>query len=203
MSKIYSTQELIEVLAAEQRACMNGERLHLAALSAGLSPLLDQFVEPVGLQKFTAYDNFRRTIHEYQREHQVSGLIWQTVYLRDFELSLPLLHEQLISLGSDRRTLKSNKNKVIRFWQQVTQGMELFLSLQGGKCFKPATLTDVEHIVDRTEWAVLTHHGREERLEIILQLGWGKPEEATYRRGFPESGSEFIHAVFPGYEPLG
>jgi hypothetical protein len=34
-------------------------------------------------------------------------------------------------------------------------------------------------------------------------LGWGKPEVARYRRGFPESGSEFVHAVYPGQQPLG
>lgn len=40
-------------------------------------------------------------------------------------------------------------------------------------------------------------------LEMILQLGWGKPEEAYYKRGRPGSGSEYIHAVNPGNRPIG
>jgi hypothetical protein len=40
-------------------------------------------------------------------------------------------------------------------------------------------------------------------LEIILQLGWGQPQEAAYKRGRPLAGSEFIHAVNPGCYPIG
>jgi len=40
-------------------------------------------------------------------------------------------------------------------------------------------------------------------LELILQLGWGQPQEATYKRGRPLAGSEFIHAVNPGCYPIG
>jgi len=38
-------------------------------------------------------------------------------------------------------------------------------------------------------------------LEMLLQLGWGKLEEAAYRRGWPVSGSEYVHAVKPGKLP--
>jgi hypothetical protein len=61
---------------------------------------------------------------------------------------------------------------------------------------------DVSAIAYSTEWANLSGHGNLRFLEIILQLGWGKPEEASYKRGWPASGSEYIHAVNPGEYPI-
>jgi hypothetical protein len=62
---------------------------------------------------------------------------------------------------------------------------------------------DVGAIAYRTEWANLFQHGNSTFLEVILQLGWGKPEEASYKQGWPTSGSEYIHAVNPGKRPIG
>jgi hypothetical protein len=81
--------------------------------------------------------------------------------------------------------------------------MDLYLSMSGGKFHQQMTLADGDRIIDRSEWASLSQQGKSTSLEIILQLGWGVPEEATYRRGFPHSGSECIHAVNPGNQPLG
>jgi hypothetical protein len=203
MAKIYTTQDLIKILAEERRACINGQRLNLAAVPCGINPLIDQFLQPEGIQKFTAYDNFRTTIHRYQREHQVSGIVWQQVTLRNQTLRFPKIDDQLISLWSDLKLLRSAKEPVLVFWRSVIQDLDLYLSLQGGKCHQAVTIADVERIVQRSEWATLSHHGKAEGLEIILQLGWGRPEEALYRRGFPESGSESIHAVYPGRHPVG
>ncbi len=80
--------------------------------------------------------------------------------------------------------------------------MDLYLSLNGGKFHRQIELADVERIVQRSEWATLCKLGNERCLEIILQLGWGKPDQAAYRRGWPESGSESIHAVIPGSHPI-
>lgn len=44
--------------------------------------------------------------------------------------------------------------------------------------------------------------GKIELLEMLLQLGWGQPSEAGDRRGWPQSGSENIHAVKPGQRPI-
>ncbi|MEB3292341.1 MAG: hypothetical protein VKJ24_04205 [Synechococcales bacterium] len=203
MLKTHTTEELIQILKDEQRACMNGERLHLSNPVAGISPFLDRFIEPVGFQKFAAYDNFRKTIHQYQRDHEVSGLLWQHLILRQQAACFPHPHEQLITLPSDLIILQSAKAEVLHFWQRVTEGMTFFLSLQGGKQFQAATPADVQRLGNRCEWAIVSSQGRDAHLEVILQFGWGKPEEAQYRRGFPESGSDFIHAVFSGHTPIG
>jgi hypothetical protein len=200
--QVYSTAELIEILAQERRNCMAGRRLDLAATPSGINPLLDRFIEPMGIQKFTAYENFRQTIHQYQHEHQVSGLVVAPVQVGENILQFPRLHEQLVSLQSDQRVLRAAKSQVVEFWRNCLGEMVLFLSVQQGKVFEALDLAGAERIISRSQWAVIEVQGRDRGLEIILQLGWGKPEEALYRRGFPESGSEFIHAVFPGHNPI-
>jgi hypothetical protein len=203
MVPAYKTSELLEILEREQRACMRGERLNLTTASCGASPFIDQFLESSGLQQFAAYDNFRRTIHNYQLTHQISGIVWESITIHDRSTRFPKIHDQLASLPSDLRLLSQMKSPLVVFWQQAIAGMELYLALQGGKTFQPARLDDVAHIYHRTQWAKLSHQGSGQNLEIILELGWGQPEEACYRRGFPTSGSEHIHAVFPGQQPLG
>jgi hypothetical protein len=201
MSQVYSTEELIQILADERRACMNGERLNLAASASG-SPLLDQFLNPDGIQKFSAYRDFKAAVHRYQQQHQVSGIVWRQLTMQGKTLRYPAVDEQLVALLSDLAILKAAKASILTFWYSVTQDMDLYLSINTGKDYRQITLNDVGAIAHKTEWASLYQHGNSRFLEIILQLGWGKPEEASYKRGWPTSGSEYIHAVAPGKRPI-
>lgn len=203
MSKIYSTDELITILSRERQACMNGQRLNLAAMPSGINPLLDRFVNSDGIQRFTAYRDFRTAIHQYQIKHQVSGIVWSSINVDGKTYVFPRIHEHLVSLPSDLAILRAEKMTSVQFWQTITTGLDLYLSMNSGKLHQLVIQEDVDRILQRSEWAVLSQQGKGETLELILQLGWGKPEEAVYRRGFPESGSEYIHAVQPGYVPIG
>jgi hypothetical protein len=203
MSKDYSTEDLIKILADERRACISGQRLNLKASPSGISPLIDQFVKKDGIQKFTAYNDFRAAVHQHQREHQISGIVWQTLTIRGKTLRYPKVDDQLIGLPKDLLLLQTAKDAVIAFWQDVTADMDLYLSLNGGKLHRQIEIADFDRIVQRTEWASLCKLGNDRSLEVILQLGWGEPEQATYRQGWPESGSEYIHAVNPGNRPIG
>jgi hypothetical protein len=118
-------------------------------------------------------------------------------------LRFPKVDEQLVALPADLELLRTAKPAILEFWWEVSAGMDLYLSLNAGKIYQPIGNVDVDRIVQRTEWASLCKQGKNIDLEIILQLGWGKPEEACYRRGFPASGSEYIHAVHPGQCPIG
>ncbi len=202
MSQVYSTAELLNILATERRACMNGQRLSLAASPTGFNPVLDQFLRTDGIQKFTAYNDFRATIHQYQRDHQVSGIVWHTVSHQGKTLHYPKVDEHLIALPSDLEMIRAAQGSVYRFWCEWTPGMDLFLSLTGGKVHQPIRCADVQRIAQRTEWMTLCTQGSGPSLELILQMGWGKPEESAYRRGFPDSGSEYVHAVQPGSQPI-
>jgi hypothetical protein len=202
MSEVYSTEELIKILADERRACMNGQRLNLAASASG-NPLIDRFLKPDGIQKFSAYRDFKAAVHRYQQQHQVSGIIWRQLTLKGQTLRYPVVDEQLMALKSDLEILKAAKDSMVAFWGNVTLGMDLYLSITTGKEFRQIMPDDVGAIAYRTEWANLFQHGNSTFLEVILQLGWGKPEEASYKQGWPTSGSEYIHAVNPGKHPIG
>lgn len=202
MSEIYSTEELIKILADERRACMNGERLNLTASVSG-NPLLDQFIKPDGIQKFSAYRDFKAAVHRYQQQHQVSGIVWRQLTVKGTTLSYPAVDDQLIALPSDLETIKAAKASILAFWWQVTGEMDVYLSINLGRDYSQIQPNEVEAIARKAEWANLTQHKNLNFLEIILQLGWGKPEEASYRWGLPRSGSEYIHAVNPGQRPIG
>ncbi len=202
MSKVYTTEELIQILTEERKACLTGKRLKLDVKVSG-NPVIDQFIKTEGLQKFTAYQDFKAAIHQYQREHQVSGIVWRQVNVKGESLRFPEVDGQLIALENDLKILKSTKNSILEFWYQVTVGMDFYLSVSNGKQYQKIIIEDIKRIDHRSQWASLWKWEKSDFLEIILQLGWGKPEEACYKRGFPESGSEFIHAVNPGQQPIG
>jgi hypothetical protein len=202
MSKVYTTQELIQILATERQACLKGKRLKLEIKISG-NPVIDQFISTDGLQQFTAYQDFKAAIHEYQKENRVSGIIWREVTVKGKNLHYPEIDTELIALNGDLEILKAAKNSIVEFWYEVTEGMDLYLSFNNSKQHQQIVTSDVERIVQRTEWASLCKWENSSFLEMILQLGWGKPEEAYYKRGRPRSGSEYIHAVNPGNRPIG
>ncbi|MEA5570243.1 hypothetical protein [Calothrix sp. UHCC 0171] len=201
MTNVYTTQELIQILASERQACLKGERLKLDVTVSG-SPILDQFIRADGLQKFTAYQDFKAAIHQYQRENNVSGIIWREVIVKEKRFSYPEVDTQLLALDSDLEILKAAKDKILLFWNEVTVGMDLYLSIHHGKLHQKIEREDYFRIAQRSEWAGLLVYEKSDFLEIVLQLGWGKPEEACYKRGFPTSGCEYIHAVNPGQQPI-
>ncbi|TAE61934.1 MAG: hypothetical protein EAZ87_00495 [Nostocales cyanobacterium] len=202
MNKVYNTQELIEIIAAEKQACLKGERLKLDVAVSG-NPVIDQLITTEGLQKFTAYQDFKASIHEYQRQNQVSGIVWKDLTVKGKTLNYPEVDSHLVALESDLEILKAAKKPMLEFWHQVTADMDLYLSLSNGKNHEKINTLEVERIANRTEWASFLKWENHNFLELILQMGWGKPEEAAYKRGRPHSGSEFIHAVNPGNYPIG
>jgi hypothetical protein len=201
MSKIYTTQQLIQILANERQACLHGQRLNLAVKASG-NFVIDKYLKIEGLQKFTAYQDFKAAVHGYQREHNVSGIIWRQLTIKGKTFCYPEVDAQLIALPSDIEVLKGFKAAIIAFWDAVIAGMDIYLSFNHGKDYRQIILADVDRVIQRTEWASLWKSENSNFLEIVLQLGWGQPQEAAYRRGWPDSGSEYIHAVNPGSRPI-
>jgi hypothetical protein len=109
MSKVYSTAELIQILEAERQACLQGRRLNLTETPSTGNPVIDRFLTSEGVQKFTAYQNFKAAVHEYQQEHQVSGIVWREMTVKGNTLRYPAVDDQLIALPIDLMTLKAAK----------------------------------------------------------------------------------------------
>ena len=203
MTEIYSTQELIEILERERRACLKGERLNLAATPFIGNFVIDRWLKPDAVQKFAAYQDFKTAVHQYQQEHQVSGIVWRQMMANGETLNYPQVDDRLIALQGDIDTLKSAKASIWRFWDKITAEMDLYLSINGGKDYQLVTPEEVKALDWRTEWANLWKWEREEFLEIVLQLGWGQPHDSYYRHGSLASGSEYVHAVRSGTQPIG
>lgn len=202
MTEVYSTEQLVQILAAEQRSCMNGQRLTLSARVSGVNPIIDQFINAEGIQKFTAYLDFRAAVHRYQREHQVSGIIWREITIRGRTLLYPQVDEQLIALDRDRDTLKAAKTDVLAFWLEQSAGMDLYLAIDQGREYQALTPAKVQGLACKTEWATLTKREQGNFFQLVLRLGWGEPGQSLYQRGWPEAGSELIYAVYPGDAPI-
>src|SRR4028119_2079781 len=115
MPQVYSTEELIKILADERQACLNGKRMTLAATASG-NPLIDKFIKSDGVQKFTAYQDFKAAVHRYQRENDVSGIVWRQLTVKGKTLSYPEVDAQLIAVQSDIELLKNFKAHIIAFW---------------------------------------------------------------------------------------
>lgn len=199
---VYTTEQLIKILADERHACLQGQRLKIATTTSG-NPVIDKFIKSDGVQKFNAYQDFKAAVHSYQKEHKVSGIIWRQISVKGKTLRYPEIDSQLIALPNDLETLNRFKASVISFWQQVTAGMDLYMSVRNGIEYRLVMPMDVDRINQRTEWASVCKWEKANFLEIVLQLGWGQPAEAAYKRGWPVSGSEYIHAVIPGSLPIG
>ncbi len=201
MADVYTTEELIQILERERRACLRGERLNLTSAIARINPAIDPFLNTEAIQKFTAYMDFRATVHRYQQQHQVSSIIWRQVTIREQTLRLPEVHDQLLALPQDLELLQAYKGAIAAFWWQVTVGMELHLRLNRYGHFRPTTEAEVKHLFQKTAWASLSKYEFANNLEVILTLGWGNPREALDQRASATAGSEVVHAVPPGDYP--
>lgn len=203
MVKVHTTEELIEILAAEHRACLRGERLNLSATPYIGNMAVDRWLNPEAMQRFSAYQDFKSAIHRYQQQHHVSGIVWRDIQLNGQTLQYPQVHEYLIALESDLDILQRSTPDILAFWERTTAHMDLYLSVNQGKNYDRITLADVEALTLRTDWANLWKWENESFLEVVLQLGWGQPHEAAYRRGSLASGSEYVHGVPSGRRPIG
>src|SRR4028119_2139416 len=156
-SRTSDAAPLTSSLDGARQACLRGRRLNLTETPATGNPVIDRFLKSEGVQKFTAYQNFKAAVHEYQREHQVSGIVWREIAVKGNTLRYPAVDDELIALPVDLITLKAAKISMLEFWQQVTAGMDLYLSINSGKDFRSIEPVDVEAIAQRTEWASLSN----------------------------------------------
>jgi hypothetical protein len=198
MTRLYTTQELAQILAQEREACLRGDRLNLTTPTPRVNPVVDTFVNVEGVQKFKAFCDFREAVHAYQRSHDVSGLLWRTFEVKSQSICFPEVDEHLIALPQDLEILATYKTAIFIYWQQAAQGMDLYRQQLKPIPAEPTTSIQAELDACQAQWAYLHKLEYAEALEITVQLGWGNPKEALYQKNWPESGCCFIHAVEPG-----
>ena len=185
---VYSTSELIEILDRELQANWRGERVLLSPAERLNNPAIAMALDPGKLSKVFAYREFRSQVHAYQLEHGVSGIVWRTCRFQDCELNLPEVHNHLVAIDGDKEILQAAKSTVLKFWDEMTDGMKFWLS---DKTLKLLSSPDLESLIERAEWATVDAA----REELYLGLCWGKPEDCQCDWARPESGCDRVIAA--------
>lgn len=184
----YTTEQLIEILDEELRANWKGKRIVLSSEERLNNPVIAKAMDMRKISKVFAYQDFRLQIHEYQREHQVSGIIWRECNFLDRSVRFPEIHDQLIAIDSDKPILRNAKQAVLAFWHQVTKGMNYFLA---GDPPEKTTEEMINQWESQTEWADVDAT----RSEVYLGLCWGNPKECHCQWAKPHSGCYRIIAT--------
>ncbi|WP_206815622.1 hypothetical protein [Chroococcus sp. FPU101] len=185
---IYTTQQLINILDTEMRATCNGERILLNCANRIDNPVLAKALNLEKVGKVFAYQDFRRQIHEYQREYQVSGVIWRVCTFNNQTIQFPEIHNQLIAVSGDKEILMAAKSSILEFWQEMTQNMKFWLAVD---CQFPISEKMIADLIQQAEWAEIDAT----RTDLYLGLCWGDPKEYIYQWAKPESGCHRIIAA--------
>jgi hypothetical protein len=184
----YSTQQLLDILDQELRATWKGKRILLSSAERLDNPVVAKALDMQKVGKVFAYQDFRRQVHEYQQEYQVSGLIWRDCHFQGRSVRFPELHNQLIAVAGDKERLMAAKTEILEFWQICTQGMGFWLAAHHHRPLRPDSLAD---FIQETEWAELDAT----QSELFLGLCWGNPQDYQYDWAKPESGYHRIVAA--------
>lgn len=185
---IYTTQQLINILETEMRATCNGERILLSSANRIDHPVLAKVLDLKKVGKVFAYQDFRRQIHEYQREYNVSGVIWRVCTFGNQTIQFPEIHNQLIAVRGDKEILMSAKASILSFWREMTQNMNFWLAID---CRFPISEAMIAEMIQQAEWAEIDAT----RTDLYLGLCWGDPKEYIYQWAKPESGCHRIIAA--------
>jgi hypothetical protein len=184
----YTTEQLLDFLDQELRATWKGERVVLSSADRLDNPVISKAIGTDKLSKVYAIQDFRAQIHDYQRQHGVSGLVWHTCWFQGRSLRLPELHPQLIAIPADKLALVAAKPALIQFWREAIVDLQLWLA---GQEPEATTLDHVETLIATSEWAELAAT----RTELYLTLCWGDPKDCHCDWARPESGCDRIIAA--------
>jgi hypothetical protein len=186
----YSTQELIEILEAELRANWQGKRLLMSSESRIDNPVIAKAIDLGKVSKVFAYQDFRSQIHQYQKEHQVSGIVWRLCGFRGMSISVPELHNQLTLIPGDKEILMAAKRSIIDFWNQATTIMKYF-QFTNRTQYHQISPEIVDKLISQAEWLEIDS-GCE---EVYLSTCWGNPLESQYTWAKPQSGCDRLVAT--------
>jgi len=191
---VYTTQELIDILEAELKANWQGKRLLMSSPFRIDNPVIAKAINLNNVSKVYAYRDFRAQIHQYQHQHQISGIVWRSCQFKDHSISIPELHNQLTAVTGDKEILVNAKQSIIDFWYQTTKKMKYFLA---DNIYSEISSLSLEIMIAKSEWAEI-YSGLN---ELYLGLCWGNPTESQYLWARPQSGCDRIIAA--NHQPSG
>jgi len=191
----YTTNELIEILDRELKENLKGKRVVLSSAQRINDPVVAKALNMDRVNQVFAYRDFRAKIHEYQLEHEVSGIIWRTCTFDSQSITYPEIHSQLVSIPTDKNILISARLDILDFWYRVTANLKFWLvnnnAKSNGSHHQPISLSYLQKLIQQTEWAEIDAA----RTEVYLGLCWGNPQDHQYQWAKPQSGCDRIIAT--------
>lgn len=187
----YSTKELIEILDRELKESLKGKRVVLSSTQRINDPVVAKALNMDRVNTVFAYRDFRSQIHEYQQNHQVSGIVWRTCTFEQQSITYPEIHNQLAPIPSDKAILVGAKSEILDFWYRTTAKMRFWLVNNNRNDHQSISLEYLQKLIKQTEWAEVDAA----RTEIYLGLCWGDPQEHQYQWAKPKSGCDRIIAT--------
>ncbi len=184
----YTTAQLLDILDAEMKAAVRGDRLLLSTDSRIDDPVIAKAIGPQKLSQIYAFRDFRDQIHQYQIAEGVSGIVWRDCHFQGNSVHFPEIHPQLTATAEDKLRLGAAKGAVISFWRDAIAGLDLW---RAGNPPEPIERSRVETLIDHAEWADV----EATRSELYLLLCWGNPKESYYAWAYPESGCDRVIAT--------
>jgi len=184
----YTTAQLLDIIDAEMKAAVRGDRVLLSTDSRIDDPVIAKAIGPQKLSQIYAFRDFREQIHQYQIAEGVSGIVWRECTFKGHTVRFPEIHPQLTATAEDKLRLSAAKGAVISFWREATTDLSLW---RAGNPPEPTDLDRVETLIDHAEWADV----EATRSELYLLLCWGNPKESYYTWAYPESGCDRIIAT--------
>lgn len=184
----YTTAQLLEILDAEMKAAVRGDRLLLTSDRRLDNPVITKAIGPKKLSQIYAFQDFREQIHQYQIAEGVSGIVWRECHFQGRSVRFPEIHPQLTAIAEDKLKLGAAKGAVIVFWRDSIADLRLWRATNPPE---PVAMEQVNALIERAEWADV----EATRSELYLLLCWGNPKESYYAWAYPESGCDRIIAT--------
>ena len=138
-----------------------------------------------GMARVNYFNDIREQVQKYQLEHNVSGLLIETIELEGKVLRYPQPVEWLLLTDDDKDVMKAARDRVVNFFADYIQSNCVYLSYtlsnkEGGEWDMETTLDFVVHFAADMDWATLSTGSILNEYEVSLQVGYGDYHEAAY-----------------------
>jgi hypothetical protein len=152
----------------------------LARAASGLA-----FLGVEKLAQVSYYHQTRDQVWQYQRDHNISGLIIETLEFNGNTIRFPMLSDQLIATADDMDVMRASKARVVSFFADFCQNNPAFISHEiyskmGGQWPMETTLAFALEFAGDMEWAIIREISDWYGAGLRLELGYGDMRDAPY-----------------------